>query len=514
MLPTLGLGDVIRKVSNASVSSLVSSQKATARESAVPTPRELRLSSYNNKDQSKKKWTLGSLFLIEYVDPDEPEIDSAVLGVKRKENMSPYDAHHSITSMLGSGSFSTVYKCTPRNQRIPHGTYVAIKEIDTSHLSLPQIRSIRYEMNILSQLQKHENILMFYCVYVKRLTLYMIMEHCAGGELLDTICTLERYTEDHVRQIMFQLVDAVRYMHHRQIVHRDLHPEIILVKNENISDRIIVKIVDVGYAMQITSESSQPTFFIFGTPGFIAPEVMIDTVYRPACDIWSLGVMFYVLLSGLMPFSKTNHGKLFSGHFTFPSSHFSTVSQAAKDLILDMLEVKSFDRPTAKKILTHVWLESEVMNVRERHIEATKLAKEKEKEMAARRNARIAAAAIKRTSNQQPKQKKSSDKLVDLMKPISNAESLSKSYSVDDMDAMVAAFGMPHSTSLEDITRAVESNLHLTKTKASSPSSSSPTISSLQQQQHPPPRRLMDSIALPGSGSSSYNNLVDLAGSS
>ena len=133
--------------------------------------------------------------------------------------------------------------------------------------------------------------------------------------------------------------------------------------------------------------------------------------------------------------------------------------------------------------------------------------------MAARRNARIAAAAIKRTSNQQPKQKKTSDKLVDLIKPISNAESLSKSYSVDDMDAMVAAFGMPHSTSLEDITRAVESNLHLTKTKASSPSSSSPTISSLQQHQHPPPRRLMDSIAMPGSGSSSYNNLVDLAGS-
>jgi len=99
------LFDVIRKVSSASVS-LVTSQKLTARESArdptpVPTPRELRSTSYN-KDQSKKKWTIGSLFVIEYTDSDEPEIDSAVLGVKRKENMSPYDAHHAITSMLGN----------------------------------------------------------------------------------------------------------------------------------------------------------------------------------------------------------------------------------------------------------------------------------------------------------------------------------------------------------------------------------------------------------------------------
>ena len=510
VLPTLvgleGVQDVIRKVSSASVS-LVTSQKATARVTArentpFPTPRELRSELYkDNKDKSKKKWSIGNLFVVEYLDPDEPQIDSALLGVKRKENMSPYDAHHEITSMLGCGSFSTIYKCTPRNQRIPNGTYVAIKEIDTRPLSLPQIRSIRYEMNILSQLQKHENIITFYCVYVKRLTLYMILEHCAGGELLDTICTLERYTEDHVRQIMFQLVDAVRYMHHRKIIHRDIHPEIILVKNDIVSDRIIVKIVDMGYAMGISSTSSEPTFSIFGTPGFIAPEVMIDTLYHPACDIWSLGVMFYVLLSGLMPFSKTNPGKLFSGHFSFPSSHFSTVSQAAKDLISDMLEVKSIDRPSATKILTHAWLESEVVNVRKRQLIANKLAKEKAKELAAKRNARISAAAVaanKKTSKDQ-------------------------SFTVDQMDAMTASIGIPHSTSLQDISQTVETNVDKNKVKSppssssSSPasSSSSSTSSSLQQQQQqqqqqqrPQSRRLIDSIALPGSGSASYDNLV------
>ena len=503
VLPSLvifgGVNDVIRKVSNASAS-LVSSQKITDRESdvAIPTPRQIRSELYH-KDKSKKKWTIGNLFVIDYVDPVEPEIDSAKLAVTRKENMSPYDAHHAISSMLGCGSFSTIYKCTPRNQRIPHGTYVAIKEIDTRPLTLPQIRSIRYEMNILSQLQKHENIISFYCVYVKRLTLYMILEHCAGAELLDTICTLERYTEDHVCQIMFQLVDAVRYMHHRNIIHRDLHPEIILVKNLDVSQRIIVKIVDLGYAMQVTPTSAQPTYFIFGKPGFIAPEVVADTVYCPACDIWSLGVMFYVMLSGLMPFSKTNPGKLFSGHFSFPSSHFSTVSQAAKDLITDMLEVKWYDRPSAKKILSHVWLENEAQKVRQRQQEATKLAKEKEKELAAKRNARIAAA----------NRRNSQEKIIELIKPTSNATHMAKSFSVDDMDAMTAAFGMPHTTSLDDISRALEQTNQQRKrnSKSSSPKSSSP-VTSPQPKEKPQSKRLMDTISMPGNGSSSYDNIV------
>ena len=208
-------------------------------------------------------------------------------------------------------------------------------------------------------------------MYAKSLHLYLVLEHLAGGELLDAICSLDRYTEEHVKEIMYQLVDAVRYMHARQVIHRDLRPDIIMVKNIDIRERMVVKIVDVGYAMVETLHSHKPQHFVFGTPGFMAPEVIAQTVYTPACDVWALGVVFYVLLSGSMPFSKSNPGRVLSGQFAFPESYFSTVSGAAKELIEDMLEVTWTDRPTAREVLTHEWFESEVRRQREAQSGAT-----------------------------------------------------------------------------------------------------------------------------------------------
>ena len=134
----------------------------------------------------------------------EGRVEPGVMAVKKFQNQSPFDTQYEIVANLGSGSFSTVYKCVPKNKRLAGSAY-AVKEIDTAALTMPQVRSIRFEMNILSQLQKHENLVGIYGAYSKGSHLYMVVEYLAGGELLDAICTLDHYTEDHVRAVMLQV---------------------------------------------------------------------------------------------------------------------------------------------------------------------------------------------------------------------------------------------------------------------------------------------------------------------
>jgi calcium/calmodulin-dependent protein kinase I len=151
------------------------------------------------------------------------------------------------------------------------GNFVAIKEIDTQQLSVAQIRGIHYELNILSQLQDNEHFLKMHCVYVKGVSIFLIVEYLGGGELFDAISMLDTYSEDHVRWIMYQLVSAVKYMHSRKVIHRDLKPEVIMVKSVNIKDyrNISVRIIDVGIAMIEGKGSSRPQNLLFGSPGCV-----------------------------------------------------------------------------------------------------------------------------------------------------------------------------------------------------------------------------------------------------
>jgi serine/threonine protein kinase len=150
------------------------------------------------------------------------------------DDVDPYENDFQIRKKLGCGSFSNVYECLKKGQNSDKNDRImdiyAVKSIDTRTLTMIQIRSIRYEMNILSQLQNHENIVHLHSLYMNNKNMYLIMENLKGGELLDVICTFDTYNEMDVKLIMIQLIDVVRYMHSRNIIHRDIKPEIIMVE--------------------------------------------------------------------------------------------------------------------------------------------------------------------------------------------------------------------------------------------------------------------------------------------
>lgn len=129
------------------------------------------------------------------------------------------------------------------------------------------------------------------------------MEYLKGGELLQTICKRKNYTENDARRIMTQINSAIQYLHSRKVIHRDLKPEnLILVDKDFYSD---IKIVDFGYAYVLSEHSSSDAQnnYSCGTPGYMSPEILLSQKYSTAGDIWSLGVILYIIISGTMPFN-------------------------------------------------------------------------------------------------------------------------------------------------------------------------------------------------------------------
>ena len=149
---------------------------------------------------------------------------------------------------------------------------------------------------------QHPNIVDFYDVYMDEKNIYLILEYLEGGELYDHIMEKEVYSEAEAREALLPIIDAVRYLHQSGIVHRDLKPENIVYTNKD--GVSIIKIIDFGVSQIITNQTVMST--AVGTPLYMAPEIFMGEKYRGAVDIWSIGVILYVLLCGYPPFESEN----------------------------------------------------------------------------------------------------------------------------------------------------------------------------------------------------------------
>ena len=145
---------------------------------------------------------------------------------------------------------------------------------------------------------------------------YLITEYIDGGELFDKISKVKQFNENDAANIMRQLLSAVVYCHNRKIVHRDLKPENLLLESSSRYDSI--KVIDFGTS--IVFDPSTKMRHKYGTPYYIAPEVL-SRMYDEKCDVWSCGVIMYILLCGQPPFKGKNHKEIFekirAGKFTF-----------------------------------------------------------------------------------------------------------------------------------------------------------------------------------------------------
>lgn len=256
-----------------------------------------------------------------------------------------------ISDTLGKGSFATVKRATS----LADGKEWAVKIIDKTKLDADDEAALKVEVEIL-QTVDHPNIVQLHQIFDCPKVFYMVMELMTGGELFDRIVAKEKYTEDEARIVVRKLAAAIEYCHGMGIVHRDLKPENLLYSSPD--DDAEIKIADFGLAKLIRSADMMAT--ACGTPGYVAPEILSGGTYTEKVDLWSLGVITYILLCGFPPFYDENNAVLFaqikSGAFDFPSPYWDSVSDGAKDLVLQLLVVDPTRRLSAAQVQRHPWV--------------------------------------------------------------------------------------------------------------------------------------------------------------
>lgn len=247
--------------------------------------------------------------------------------------------------VLGRGAYGEVRKAL----HISTNEMRAIKIIYKNDCSADDQQSIFKEINILKQLD-HPNIVKVYEYFHDEKFIFIVMELVQGGELFDRIVDVHHFSERKAAEIFHQILSAVNYLHTHNIVHRDLKPENILFDGEHI------KLIDFGTSRKF--DSSKKMKATHGTPYYIAPEVL-QHAYNEKCDVWSCGVIFYILLSGSPPFNGNNDDEILNSvqrgkyHFDFPE--FQQVSEYAKNLIAKMLSFNPKQRISILDALNDIW---------------------------------------------------------------------------------------------------------------------------------------------------------------
>jgi calcium/calmodulin-dependent protein kinase I len=253
---------------------------------------------------------------------------------------------------LGKGSFATVRVVTC----LQDGSKWACKIIDKKALNQEDKDALQVEVDTMMKVN-HDHIVTLKEVYDTASKFYMILELCQGGELFDRIVQLEHYSETQAMEAFTQMVEAVGHCHMLSIVHRDLKPENLLYQDA--LPNMCLKLADFGLA-QIVSPSNR-LHTACGTPGYVAPEILKGRNYDQSVDIWSLGVILYILLCGFPPFYEEHTPDLFrlikKGQYEFPEPYWDDVSEGAKDLIRKLLVVDPKDRYTAAQIFEHPWMQ-------------------------------------------------------------------------------------------------------------------------------------------------------------
>ncbi|KAI6175836.1 Calcium/calmodulin-dependent protein kinase type 1 [Aphelenchoides bicaudatus] len=253
---------------------------------------------------------------------------------------------------LGTGAFSRVFlaECLPKP-----GTMVAIKCIDKKALRGKE-ESLENEIRVLRKL-RHPNIVQLFDTYDENGHVYLVMELVTGGELFDRIVAKGSYTERDASNLIRQVLEAVSFMHSNGVVHRDLKPENLLYYNQEEESKIMIS--DFGLS-KITTEESGIMATACGTPGYVAPEVLQQKPYGKAVDIWSIGVIGYILLCGYPPFYDENDANLFAqiidGRYEFDSPYWDEISDSAKDFISHLMCCNPEQRYSCERALGHPWI--------------------------------------------------------------------------------------------------------------------------------------------------------------
>ncbi|XP_024295719.1 myosin light chain kinase 3-like isoform X2 [Oncorhynchus tshawytscha] len=263
----------------------------------------------------------------------------------------PMGSYYAVkpNEVLGGGRFGQVHKCA----ELSSGLILAAKLIKVK--GMREREEVKNEIGVMNQLN-HVNLIQLYDAFESRTNLTLIMEYVDGGELFDRIVD-ENYLLTELDAIVFmrQICEGVQYLHQQYILHLDLKPENILCVNSTGNQ---IKIIDFGLARKYRPREKLKVNF--GTPEFLAPEVVnYDFVSFPT-DMWSVGVITYMLLSGLSPFLGDNDAEtmnnILHANWDFDSEAFENVTEEAKDFVTRLLIPTKCSRLSATGCMKHAWL--------------------------------------------------------------------------------------------------------------------------------------------------------------
>ncbi|XP_018312660.1 calcium/calmodulin-dependent protein kinase type 1 isoform X2 [Mycetomoellerius zeteki] len=268
-----------------------------------------------------------------------------------KDDRSPsVEDKYILKDLLGTGAFSEVRLAESKEKP---GQMFAVKIIDKKALKGKE-DSLENEIKVLRRLT-HPNIVQLLETFEDKHKVYLVMELVTGGELFDRIVEKGSYTEKDASGLIRQVLEAVDYMHEQGVVHRDLKPENLLYYSPDEDSKIMIS--DFGLSKM---EDSGIMATACGTPGYVAPEVLAQKPYGKAVDVWSIGVISYILLCGYPPFYDENDANLFAqilkGEFEFDSPYWDDISASAKDFIGKLMCVNVEERYTCKQALAHPWI--------------------------------------------------------------------------------------------------------------------------------------------------------------
>uniref|UniRef100_A0A4W3GX20 Serine/threonine-protein kinase n=1 Tax=Callorhinchus milii TaxID=7868 RepID=A0A4W3GX20_CALMI len=253
--------------------------------------------------------------------------------------------------VLGSGQFGIVYGGKHRKT----GRDVAIKVIDKLRFPTKQESQLRNEVAILQNLH-HPGVVNLECMFETPERVFVVMEKL-HGDMLEMILSSEkgRLPERITKFLITQILVALRHLHFKNIVHCDLKPENVLLASADPLPQ--VKLCDFGFARIIGEKSFRRS--VVGTPAYLAPEVLRNKGYNRSLDMWSVGVIVYVSLSGTFPFNEDEdiHDQIQNAAFMYPPNPWKETSHEAIDLINNLLQVKMRKRYSVDKTLSHPWLQ-------------------------------------------------------------------------------------------------------------------------------------------------------------
>eukprot|EP00501_MAST-03F_sp_TOSAG23-6_P000659 GSMAST32.ASY1.ANO1.684.1 assembled CDS len=244
-------------------------------------------------------------------------------------------AKYKIGEKIGTGMSGGVFLC----HRKADGHPLAVKACSIIGLDQKEVEILNHEISILKRLIE-------------------------GGELFDSIVTREKYTESDARSVILSMIHALNYLHSNGIVHRDLKPENLMLVNKVADEGPIdspIKLVDFGLAVDVGKDEFGGVHEAAGTPMYLCPECLKNKPnYGKPADVWSIGVVAYVLLCGYTPFYADNDEDLFElikiGDVEYDPEDWNLVSDTAIGFIKSILNIDPKSRPTIKTLLEHDWI--------------------------------------------------------------------------------------------------------------------------------------------------------------